>query len=207
MPLRLSVKKEVKKEIQASAEKKEFYVANTLQNVTTTGGVVSINTIAEGDEYTNRQGRIVKSRYIDVQYSLYQSSIDSSADGSLVALVWDKTPNGSVAAVTDILLTGSAGNPSLAFKNTPNNAERFHIAWVDYLPNCEEGSIQVGSNAVMTKKRNFYRIPEKYSNSRYGNTTAVTPNLGGWYLLYIDASNTTTTSRIDYTIKYVFTDI
>lgn len=206
LPKTKTIQNVVKKQIQSSAEKKEFYTTNTLQNVTTTGTVINLNTIAEGDEFNNRNGRIIKSTYIDIQYSLYNNTLDSSADGSKVALVWDKTPNGTAAAWTDIFLTTASSNPSLIFKNTPNNAERFHIAWMDELPQVVN-SMQTGTNATYTRMRHFYKVPDKYSNSRYGNTTAVVPNLGAWYLFYVDGTNAATNVRIDYTSKYVYTDI
>lgn len=205
-PRKSSIQAVVKQQIQSNAEKKEFYSSGAAVNVTTSGSVIPLNNFAEGDEFNQRNGRIIKTTYIDVLYSTYATGINSSTDGHTVALVWDKAGNTTTPSLSDIFLTGSAGNPSLAFKNTPANAERFHIAWIDYLPAADE-SLQTASNNMFSRKRQFYRCPDKYANTRFLNTTAAVPTLGAWFLVFFDASNVAATTTIDYTVKYCYTDI
>lgn len=199
-PLRSAVKAAVKQEIQNAAELKEFQVTATGATTATAGVVIPLNSIAVGDEFNLRTGREIKTRYIDIMYCLVLNSTDTSAESGMVALVYDKQPNGSAAAWTDIFVNASP----LTFKNTASNRERFHIAWMDHFPNQNEGSVQIATNSSIVSKRQFIKCADKYSCTRYNNTTAIPPSIGAWYLCVI-AGNATGT--YDYNTKYAYTDM
>lgn len=86
------------------------------------GTVTALNLTATGDDNSSRDGRQITVRSCQIRG--YVSPVDDLTTDTLCRwlLVWDKQPNGALAAVTDILASAS----SLAMTNL-NNRERFVI--------------------------------------------------------------------------------
>lgn len=96
----------------------------------TTGTVTLLNGVAQGDDYTNRQGRQVTFKSIQLRGSLRPDDpTNQSMHIGRLMLVWDNATNsaGAVPAITDILVSSS----SRAFPLV-TNANRFTILWDSY---------------------------------------------------------------------------
>lgn len=191
----------VQREIMRTSELKENPSVAVNQSSTTSGTVVVLNFIAEGDDSNNRQGRKINTRAIDVKYSYIEGTANGTAQ---VALVYDATPSAVVPSYGTIFDTSTA-NAGMAFKDTQDNRQRFKIFWIDELP-ISNGSDS--TNGFVHRTRHYLNL-SKYPNYQkvgYGSTAGSTPNSGGWYLCYGDSLNTTTLAKINYNVKYQYTD-
>lgn len=193
----------VQREILKTAEMKEnnSFASNTVS--TTSGTVVVLNFIGEGDDANNRNGRKITTRAIDVKYR-YLSTSANALSSAQVALVYDATPAASVATYATIFDTSSA-SAGISFKNTLNNKDRFKVFWMDELP---ESNGSDSTNGYTHRKRHYTSLKhfEAFQRTGYGATAASTPNTGGWYLCFGDTLNTTSQALITYNVKYQYTD-
>lgn len=191
----------VQREIMKVSELKENNSVAVNQTSTTSGTVVVLNFIGEGDDSNNRNGRKINTRAIDIKYSYTNTNSQATAQ---VALVYDATPAASVATFGTIFDVSSA-TAGMCFKDTQDNRQRFKVFWMDELP-ISNGSD--ATNGFVHRTRHYLNLAkfEKYQQTGYGATAASTPNNGGWYLCYGDSLNTTTTAKINYNVKYQYTD-
>lgn len=103
---------------------KQIYVKPTT-NYDTSGTVNLINGIPEGYNDSERTGRVINIDSIDFNgylFAVYQSAIWFELARTI--LIWDKSPNGSVPAVTDILEEASP----LSLLNI-DNSSRFNVLY------------------------------------------------------------------------------
>lgn len=195
----------VRRIIERTAEAKELYTSDSTEPVTTTGAVVCINQIAQGDDINNRTGKSIKTKQIDIQYRV--ASQTSNVNGvAQVALVHDSQPNGTNATYSQIFDSSNV-NAGMCFRNTANFADRFKIYWCDQLPETETDDVATNGYTHRGRKFISLKIDDKRAEVRYGGTTAATPNTGAWYLIFGDGVNTTTNCTIQYTCKFQFTDM
>lgn len=210
---RPAVRTMVAREILRHSEFKQSVTSNaaTGTNSTTTGTVVQLNSnIAQGDDVTNRTGRQISTLYVDVQYAYFsQVALATVNFGAQVALVYDGQPDGAAPAYSTIF-DANGGTAGMSFKDTANNKERFKIFWMDELPT-DNGSAD--PTTYMQRKRHFVDLRKNpslsgkdYSVTRFGGTGAVVPTIGAWYLCFGDSTNSTTTAKIMYIVKYCYTD-
>lgn len=197
-----SLTKAVTKAIYKNADIKEVTTSASTQSSTTSGTVVNLNSIAEGDDYNNRTGRKIRTVAIDVMYKYAVSS--ATAASAQVALVYDAQPNGSTPTYNTIF--DLALNAGMAFKNTFTNGDRFKVLWMSQLPESDSSD---ATNGWIHRRRRYVsgKKIEKISEVRYGGTTAVTPTTGAWYLCYGDTLNAAATSTITYVCKYQYIDM
>lgn len=108
-------------------EKREIttYVPLTLTGNVDVSGVALINSIAQGDESTNRQGRKIK--HDSVTFNMNVGCSSSNGVCGVWSIVLDRQPNGSLPAITDIYDTTSGAPTPLATKNTLLYQDRFVI--------------------------------------------------------------------------------
>lgn len=95
---------------------------------TAAGVVTLLNGIAEGDDYSARDGRQATMKSVHVRTVVSQSVTASSGGACRTMLVWDNAPKGALAAVTDILTAASASAFPLV-----DNQQRFTILRDAYL--------------------------------------------------------------------------
>lgn len=195
----------VRRIIERTAEAKELYTSSASTNVTTTGTVVPINNIAQGDDINNRTGKSIKTKQIDIQYRVI-SNTTNALGVSQVALVYDSQPNGTAPTYSAIFDITNI-NAGMAFRNTANFADRFKIFWIDQLPETETDDVSLSGYVHRGRKFIKVRMDDPRAEVRYGGTTAAVPNSGAWYLAFGDGVNTTTNCSIQYACKYQFTDM
>jgi len=136
-----------------NAELKYSDIASATYLADTTGSVVCLNAIAQGDDNTNRDGRQVCNKSIHLHGLLTPASNATLPNYARLMLIWDAQPNSAAAvpSVGDILVAGtSISNTNL------NNRHRFTIIRDLKLP---QGDINVWGAGV-----------DAYSN---GNNTHV----------------------------------
>ncbi len=94
----------------------------------TTGSVVNMTAIAQGDTITNRQGNKIRAKQLLVQGKI---QLHASATDSHVRMVLVRDNNGSTVAPTIAELYGSAGNMlnNLLKVGDPQTNSRFSILW------------------------------------------------------------------------------
>lgn len=175
--------------------------------MTTTGTVSNLLNIAQGDTVNDRQGNLIKCRYVEIGFNVFHANTDSAADGVMVALVYDKQPNGTLPVFSDIFDLANAQQADLAFKNYQVYGDRFHVCWVKRLPMSTEGSVQVNAQQVYSKLNQFYKVPDSRSEIRYAGASAANPISGGYYFCHVAGSVVTTAPTINWTARVAYTDI
>lgn len=88
----------------------------------TTGTVTLMNGVAQGTDFTNRIGRKYTNTSIQLEGSIQPLDTTTGPTKCRVMVIYDKQPNGSLPAITDVL-TASTSN---AFMNL-NNRDRFIV--------------------------------------------------------------------------------
>lgn len=204
-PVKQTVAQTVQREILKTAEMKEAQSAAVSSSSTTTGTVVLLNSIAEGDDAINRNGRKITTRAIDVMYRYASNSTNPTASAQ-VCLVYDAQPDGTTATYAQIFDTGATA-AGISFKNTLQFRERFKLFWFDQLP---ESNGSDATNGYTHRTRHYVKLSsallEKYGKTRYSSTGAACPNTGAWYLTYGDTTNVAANATITYNVKYQYTD-
>lgn len=170
----------VKGAIKVTQELK--YVDTTLDNkaFNTTGSVSILNLLAVGDDNTQRDGRQVCIKSVQI---LGQSIPEDASKANNLArcmLVWDNAINGTIAGVGDILDSVTANSfPKI------NNANRFTILW-DW---------KRASGAIDTTATQTYSISpgtflvEKYLKmnniAQYSDTSALAASMQNGALYFV----------------------
>lgn len=196
------LKKVIDQEITKHSDVKELSTYASAAS-TTSGTVVVLNSIAEGDEYNQRTGRKIVTKDIDIMYRYYSAAANGPGSGQ-VCLVYDRQPDGATPSYGTIFDTNNSLNAGLVFRNTIGYAERFKIYKFDQLPE-SRGSADP-TNGWLDRVRHFVVPKDEHRVTRYGLSTASTPNTGAWYFTYADTANSTTNATINYGIKYRYTD-
>lgn len=209
----------VKKAIGRVAEAKEILqdLGNTF-NATQTY-VALLNGVAEGTDYTNRVGRSVNHKYVEVSIGIINSLANtatatvSSGDYGFWSIVYDRQPNGALAAFSDIF----DGANGLAHRVTSKNQDRFKIiAREEWAVGGNFQPITAGvggSGAQPYHIRRFIDLSKLKGNdakAKYQGTSAAITDIDEGALLFVAASSLTTAadnSVMVVNIKYRFTDM
>lgn len=93
-------------------------------NYDTTGSILLVNGIAEGDDFTSRNSRSVMLKSVTLRGFAQSSATGTAVHKVRTLLVWDNAANGVALAITDVLTSAN----SLAFPNV-NNEKRFTILY------------------------------------------------------------------------------
>lgn len=109
----------IKGPVVAGPELKFIDTAKT--TVTSATSVALLNGAAQGDDFTQRQGRQIRIKSVQIMGYIEPNGNNASQFARFL-LVWDNAPNGVVAGITDILTSADAE----AFINL-NNQARFTI--------------------------------------------------------------------------------
>jgi len=105
-------------------ERKKWDVNQGFASVGTSAPYINslCNNIAQGTGQANRIGDRIQVKSVDIEFNL--TAFSATAPTFLdVALVWDKQPDGTIAGVTDIFVTGTT---NLTFGSIAN-LERFQV--------------------------------------------------------------------------------
>lgn len=191
--------------LSRQAESKEANTIITSANLT--GGYIQVlNNITEGTDYTQRIGRHISPRNIQVDYQILNPS--SQMDYGQVALVWDKSPDGGAATFNQIFDITSA-NPGNAFKNTSLYKDRFRILWVDRFQLQSEATSVLG-NFESTRHSKFYKLPSKFYKCEYLSSGSSVPATGALYICmgsFLNGNGGLNGATLTANCRFTFTDL
>jgi len=164
-------------------EFKIFDTASATYAVDTTGTVTLLNGLAEGDDYTNRNGRMARMHSIAIKGFINATATTGTPQLGRVLLVWDNAPNGALAAVTDILLASSSLSPV----NT-NNEERFTVLY-DFLIEMDYNAVSAAIVSSRSIRSFAAHIPLSAITKYNGTAGAITTIQDGALLQVTIGSN------------------
>lgn len=124
--------------------------------VSTTAVIYSINSLNTGSLWYEREGRLTHNKNLDLKLDIYVqgSNLTAQAECTLrIMVVWDKMPQGSFPAITDILLdtgiTGTTQTNILSNVNM-NKRDRYEIISQEFVGLPAIGTAGVISNLQQT---------------------------------------------------------
>lgn len=170
----------------AQGELKYKDVANSAAYVfDTTGSVTLLNGIATGDDNTDRDGRQVHNKSIQVVGHV--RPVDGSTGAVLcrLMLVWDSQPNGAIATIANILTAStSCANLNL------DNRERFTILkdWAYSNGGIDTTATQTYAMSPTTTAIKWF-IPLGGKKTTYGNTGNTIASINTGALLLVSIGN------------------
>jgi len=186
----------VQKAYNTFKTKENRYADNwAITPVSTTAVIIPLNVLNTGTLWYEREGRLTHNKNLDLKLDIYVSGSNIAAHGEStlrVMVVWDKMPQGSLPAITDILLdtsiTGTTQTNILSNVNM-NKRDRYEIISQEFIGLPAIGIAGVISNLQQT---NLYsgRTVTKYlainRDTAFNIGTAGTIadiNFGGLYLI------------------------
>lgn len=191
--------------ISPSGLKELKYVdtAQTNYACDTTGNVTALNLIAVGDDNTNRDGRQVTIKSVQLHGILYPVDGTTSATKCRVMLVWDNAVSGALPAIGTILTTANGTTFPLV-----DNANRFTIL-VDrtyslgVVTNVATQAYAMGPGAIDVE---IYRRIN--SMTQYSGTTAAIASIqnGGLYLVCVGSSAANDGGTLQASVRVRFSD-
>lgn len=200
---RPSVALQVKRILDKRVEQK-FIDTTTNITLSATSYVQTLNVIGEGTDYNTRIGRHIAAKAIMIDITFLPgtvANVASNADYGIIALVWDKQPNGAVATYANIF-SGPTAQP---FPNM-NNSDRFKILKLEnfYIqPKFDAaGSLESPSFQEPAKRR--WYVPLRDMDVEYGSST--TPTTGSVYLC-VGGTAPSSPSQFYYNARFLFTDM
>lgn len=171
-------------------EKKYIDTTATVTTLLTTPTITLLNSSQTGTDYTNRIGREIK---MSSNYLRWNAS--ASSNGHLrVMIIYDKQPNGSFPALSDLVVTGLA-NYSIS-PNNLNNKDRFITI-----------SDKVYTFNTASNPNYFVKKYKKLAtNTTYSGTTTGIGSLATG-ALYLVLMATTDTISFNYNNRVRFVDL
>ena len=158
----------------------------------TTGLLTLLNGIAEGDDNTDRSGKKVVMKSVQVHGMLAYGAAGSREGRAL--LIWDNAPNGVLPAITDILtVSTSNGFPNI------NNVGRFSIL-KDVHPDPALGVAQ-GTTTQMPIE--FYKKLNDATRFLGTGATIASIQNGALYLLLLGADSSNATVDIRTRVRFI----
>lgn len=181
----------------ATKENKTFDFTTNTDTFPASPDVNTVNQIAEGDDYLNRDGRKIFMKYLQYDCAVWCNS--ESATGNYPYswyLVLDKQANGTAAAFTDIFDTTTIP-ATYAFKNTKDYQDRFVIL--------KKVKGIVGEAMEDARDRMTGSIPLN-SVASYAATTAAVPTSGAIYAIFVSPSGANANLNYILNTRLVFHD-
>lgn len=166
--------------------------AGATDSVLSTGAVTLLTPIAEGDDYSQRNGRSVKAKRINFRGMLKHDSGGDACQFVRIMIVNDLHQDGTIPAVTDILNSADYNS----FREI-SDADRFRVLFdktVTVTAN-NEGKV-IRFNKDLNHKVEFI------------NTTAAQASMGGGtlYLLLIGSQITSNYPTLDWITRFRYID-
>lgn len=163
-----------------------------------TGIIECLNLCAQGSDFTQRIGRKITMKNINIRYELTEITDTTSVTQWVrVLIVYDRATDGALPAITDVLTSDT----SVAFMNL-NNRERFWVLMDETTTLNEEGP----AGAYVQR---FIKLGKKGVDVVYNNTTGVIGAIstGGIYAIIIpDAFQMGSDVQINFSARIKFTD-
>lgn len=176
-----------------SADEVKYLDTNLATGVTvcdTTGSVTCLNLLAQGDDNTNRQGRVIQPKSIRVRGLIQPIDSNIGANLSRCILVWDNNPNSAtIATITNIL----ASSTSFAHPNLDNRG-RFTILRDDSYPMGESSDTATVARASYPSCYYldwYVKLKGRVPPCVYSGTTATIGSISQGALLFVTIGDET----------------
>jgi len=172
------------------------YIDTIIDDVGSSGGnVTCLNLVATGTDNTNRIGRKIDIKSVEVK-GTYNYTIDTVAAANLItrwAIVLDKQPNGALATFDQIYNTAGGASP-WSMRNL-DYIERFDVLAQDlFCLNPQYNAATAGDTS--NGQANSYYMVDKFVKtnigSRYDGTASNIASLETGALLFIDLTDSNT---------------
>lgn len=171
-----------------SAEKKYNDTTGGPVSVGSSGSVISIGAVSQGDGVSGREGLKIKYTGMNCHFKFYPDGA-VARDSTRIMIVRDNRDRSTPPIITDILQTNTVMAPL-----NQANLGRFTVLYDRHVPLSIEKPVTVTINRKLN------------SISRYEGTTANDVIKGGLYLLYV-GTEPVLTSAIHYYIRCWYTDM
>lgn len=165
------------------------------------GVVVPINLVAQGDDYTNRQGRKVNWKSL-----LFRATVDngpSSSSGEVVRIIvfWDLQANGALPAVNAVLQSAVYDSPM-----NLNNRDRFRVV-ADKFFTLWRNQMTTGDITGGTSCPRFWNFFKNFNvDTTFGGTTAAIGSINTGALHFLAISQRAAESYYRIWSRVRFTD-
>lgn len=187
----------------ASREPKYLETGLNVSSLTSTPQVFALSDIAQGDNYTQRNGNLVQSKYLQYEFSCNQVSGTLPINFKM-ALVLDRQPNGVAPTFAQVFDT-SVAQLVFTMKNIAAFQERFRILKEEI----GVATSSFGGDATQSVHKGYIdlsKLKQPDQVTRWNGTTATSPNINGYYLLIV--SNTVVANECQFrgAFRYVFNE-
>lgn len=170
-----------------------------------TGTLLSLNLIPQGDDFNNRVGEEITSRYLNMKLRFTQpASTDSSNIRTI--LMWDKQANGAspVVYTSTNMATGILDDTLINYPTlSPHNyraSERYTVLWdKTFVINPESSAVQ----KIITVKKNFNL---KQARIKYSGSGSAITDIASRNLVFLIIGTATSTAAPVLTFRHWYTD-
>jgi hypothetical protein len=161
------------------------YDQNTvfIANISTTGHIVNLLTVANGTGPNERIGQSINLAWFKAKIR-FGTAANNSGNVLTISFVYDRQTNGALPAITDVFTT----TDPIALPN-PTNTSRFDILWQKTVQTAQSaaGGVDTGFNAAAPFDVYF---PFRGRKAQYlGTTNAITDIDSGSFFMIITCSN------------------
>ena len=187
----------------ASREPKYMETGLSVTSLTSTPQVFALSDIAQGDNYTQRNGNLVQSKYLQYEYSCNQVAGTLPINFKM-ALVLDRQPNGTAPTFAQVFDT-SVSQLVFTMKNIAAFQERFKILKEDI----GIATSSVGGDGGQSCYKGYIdlsKLKQPDQVTRWNGTTATSPNTNGYYLLIVSTTVTVNECQFRGAFRYVFNE-
>jgi len=187
----------------ASREPKYLETGLAVTSLTSTPQVFALSDIAQGDNYTQRNGNLVQSKYLQYEYSCNQVAGTLPINFKM-ALVLDRQPNGTAPTFAQVFDT-SVSQLVFTMKNIAAFQERFKILKEDI----GVATSTTGGDAGQSCYKGYIdlsKLKQADQVTRWNGTTATSPNTNGYYLLIVSTTVTVNECQFRGAFRYVFNE-
>lgn len=184
-------------------EVKYYETGFNIASVTNTPQVFALSDIAQGDNYNNRNGNLVQSKYLQWEFTMNQVA-NTIPINYKIALVLDRAPNGISPTFQNVFDT-SVAPLTFSMKNIQAFQERFKILR-EYLGVCTSSH---GGDATQSCFKGFVdmrKLPAADQIVRWSGSGAVAPNVNGLYLMIVTSTSTVNEVIFRGTVRYAFNE-
>lgn len=168
--------------------------------ITNNWAVTNLNTVAQGDDQTNRNGRSIKARGLVIQIGVSSNTTSTVPVRTRLVVVRDNFQDGTAPAGTDIYTV----NGTEALRVITANQNRFTVLWDTMFTVIADNSGAGGGGARSIRKY----LPLSHHIKYIGVTGAAASNGPGslYFLMVCDNATAAQQPAISYAFRLRFID-
>ncbi len=158
-----------------------------------TGAVVALTAIAQGDDIANRQGNKVRAKHMSVRGHININASATSTHGRMI-IIRDNNGSTSQPAITDLFTDASTMRIGKNKLGDPQSNSRFTILW-DYTYTLD----------AVNKNQTYFKYTQELDHHIYYTGTAATDEGKGHLYLFTVSSESTNDPVVsaDCMVKFI----